>query len=217
MIAGATDKIVESCAFPPENEHTVARKVELVIFGRSALVETDNPEVLALQVLKRAHEVDHARDPEMFRGACAGLYRSRAERRRATLGENDAIHPRAVSHTQQGSQILRIFHTVESQHQPRRRMTGDADRRREEIFNLEKLLRPHHGNYSLVRGCSRKFCQLLSRFLPDAHARLAAVADQSRKTLVVALAGHDDVVKAASACLECLRNRMHSVEDFHEG
>jgi len=217
MIAGAPDKIMESCAFSPKNKDAVAGEVELVIIGRSALVETDDPEVLLLQVLERPHKVDHACNPEVLGGARASLHSGRTQRSGAPLCQNNTVHSRPVRDTQQCSQVLRVFHSVEGQHQPGRPTTGDFSRRSEEIFNREELLRPDHGDHPLVRGGSCKLRELLSRLLPDAHACLAAVGNQPRKAFVLTLTGHDYVVKTASACLECLCNRMHSIEDFHEG
>jgi len=153
----------------------------------------------------------------MLRGACAGLHGGWAQRSGAPLRENHTVHSCPVRHAQQSPQILRIFHTVESQHESRGWLTRIADKRREKIFNREELLRPDHGDHTLVRGRARKLRQLIARLLTDTHARLAAVGNESRKSFVVTLTSYDDVVKTASTCLECFRNRMHSIEDFHEG
>ncbi len=49
MVAGAADEVVKACAFPAKDEDAVAGEVETVVVGRSAaLVQTDNPEILAL-------------------------------------------------------------------------------------------------------------------------------------------------------------------------
>ena len=53
VVAGAADEIVEAGAFAAEDEDAVAGKVELVVVGRTAFVEADDPDVLLLQLLAR--------------------------------------------------------------------------------------------------------------------------------------------------------------------
>ena len=58
--------------------------------------------------------------------------------------------------------------------------------------------------------------QLLARLLADADPGLAADGDQPFEAVVMAFAGHQNLVKAALAGLERLFNRVNSVENFHE-
>ena len=57
--------------------------------------------------------------------------------------------------------------------------------------------------------------ELLARFLADADAGLSALGDEAREAFVVAFGGDHDVIEAAPAGLESLRNRVHAVENFH--
>ncbi len=57
--------------------------------------------------------------------------------------------------------------------------------------------------------------ELLARSLKDANARVTALCDKAAETIIVALAGDEDVVESAAAGLESFRNRMQAVENFH--
>ena len=43
MIAGAADQVVEARAFATQNQNAITCKVKLVVVGRAALVEADDP------------------------------------------------------------------------------------------------------------------------------------------------------------------------------
>jgi hypothetical protein len=62
--------------------------------------------------------------------------------------------------------------------------------------------------------------ELLARFLADADAGLTGGRDEAFQAealaLFEALAGDEDVIKAAAASLEGFFNRVHAVENFHE-
>ena len=73
VIAGAADEIVEARAFAAEDDDEIAGEVEPVVVGFAALVETDDPEVLALELFEGADEVDDAGDAEVLGCAGAGL------------------------------------------------------------------------------------------------------------------------------------------------
>jgi hypothetical protein len=62
MVAGAVHEIVETGAFSPENNNEVAGEIELVVCSAAALVETDDPEVAALEILKSADQVNDSGD-----------------------------------------------------------------------------------------------------------------------------------------------------------
>ncbi len=67
-----------------------------------------------------------------------------------------------------------------------------------------------------MAGGSGHLGKLVAGFLADAHPGLPALGDQPGKAVVLALAGHDDVVKTATAGPQRLFDRVHAVEDFHE-
>ena len=117
VVAGAADQVVQPGALASQHQNAVAGKVELIVVGRAALVQADDPQVLALQLLQRAHQVDHAGYAQMFGCAGAGLHGHRAQGRGAPLREDHTVHAGAVGHAQQCAQILRVFDAIEGQHQ----------------------------------------------------------------------------------------------------
>jgi hypothetical protein len=149
-------------------------------------------------------------------GAGAGLDGDCAERRGTALGEDDAIDAGAIGYAKKGAEVLRVFNAVQGKHE-----TGEAGFgcriRRKEIFNGERLLRVDEGNHPLMSDVFRGQSQLLPRLLTDADAKLAAESHELFEAGIVALGGHQDVVKAATAGLESLFHRMQSVKNFHEG
>ena len=73
MVAGFADQIVEAFALAAEDQDQIAGEVELVVVGGAALVETDDPEILLLELLKGADQIDDAGDAEVLGGSGAGL------------------------------------------------------------------------------------------------------------------------------------------------
>ena len=58
--------------------------------------------------------------------------------------------------------------------------------------------------------------EMLAWLLANANTGLTAVSNEAGEPVVMALAGDEDMVKPATAGLECLLNRMEAVENFHE-
>ena len=85
MVAGAAHEIVEARAFAAEDDDEIAGEIELVVCGRAAFVEPDDPEVAALELFEGANEVDDAGDAEVLGGSGTGFDRRRGsgERRGA--------------------------------------------------------------------------------------------------------------------------------------
>jgi hypothetical protein len=216
VIAGAADEVVEPCALAAEDEDAVAGEVELVVVGCAPLVESDNPEILALEIFESANEVNDAGDAQVLGGAGAGLDGDRAEGRGAALGEDDAIHARAVGYAEKSAEVLRVFNAVEGKQE-----TGEAGFScgigRKEVFNGERFLRVNEGDHALVRDVFGDECELLTQLLADSDATLAAESDELFDSGIVALGGDQDVVKAATSGLESFFHRMQTVENFHEG
>ena len=113
MVAGAADKIVEAGALAAEDEDEIAGEVELVVVGRAAFVETDDPEIVVLEIFKGADKIDDAGDAKMLGGARAGFEGGGAEGSGAALGEDDAVDTGAIGNAEERTEVLRIFDTVE--------------------------------------------------------------------------------------------------------
>jgi hypothetical protein len=70
-------------------------------------------------------------------------------------------------------------------------------------------------DYALVSGSFGGNSELLTGFLTDANACVTALGDEAVETIIMALAGDEDVIEAAAAGLERFRDRMQAVENFH--
>jgi hypothetical protein len=203
---------VEAGALAAEDEDAVAGEVELVVIGLAAFVETDDPDVLTLQLFEGADEIDDAGDAQVLGCSGAGFDGCRSKRGGAALGEHDAVDSGSVGYAQQCAEILRIFNAVEGEEKAGR--AGDCGG--EEVFDGEKLLGADEGYYALVSGSLSELGQLLAGFLEDTHAGFAAKGDEALQALVVAFAGHQNVIKAAASGLEGFFDRMQAVENFHK-
>ena len=211
MVAGAADEVVETGAFAAEDEDAVAGEVELVVVGGSALVEANDPDVLLLQILERADEVDDAGDAEMLGGAGAGFHGDGAEGRGAAFGEDDAVDAGSVGDAEKRSEILWIFDAVEREKQARLRRIG----RGEEVFDGEQFLRTDEGDDALVGRGSGEVRELVARFLTYTDTGQFAIGNEAGEAFVVALGGDEDMIEAAATGLESFGNGVHAVENFH--
>ncbi len=80
VVAGAADEIVEARTLAAEDKNAVAGEIELVVVGLAAFVETDDPEVLALELFEGADEIDDTSDAQVLGGAGAGFDGDGAQR-----------------------------------------------------------------------------------------------------------------------------------------
>ena len=217
MIAGAANEIVQAGALAAEDEDTVAGEVEAVVVGEALIagsrVEAYDPDVLFLQLLKRADQVDDAGDAEMLGGSGAGLDGDGTDRGRAALGEEHAVYAGAIGYAEQGAEILRVFNAVEGEQQAGRAREGRLGR--EEVFEGEEFLGADHGNDALMRGGLGAEGELVAGLGVDADAELAAEGDELDETSILALAGHEHVVKMAAAGAQSLFDRVQAVQEFH--
>jgi len=214
VVAGATNKIVQASALAAEDDREIACEVELVVIGQASFVETDDPEVVALEFFESADEVDDAGDAKVLGCARAGFDDRGAEGCGAALGEDDTVNAGAVGDAEKCAEILRIFNAVEREDE-----AGCGRLARigfEEVFDGEEFLRVDEGNDALVRGRFGGEGELLSGLLPNADSSLAALCDEALQAIVLALAGDEDVVKAAATGFESFLDRMQAVENFHE-
>ena len=88
--------------------------------------------------------------------------------------------------------------------------------RREEVFECEEFLRADQSDDALVRFGLGAEGKLFAGLGADADAELAAERDKLLKPGVVALAGHQHVVKTAAAGAQSLLDRVQAVQNFHE-
>jgi hypothetical protein len=215
VIAGALDEIVKACALAAQNEDTIAGEVELVVIGFAALVETDDPEILLLELLEGADEIDDAGDAKVFCCASAGFDGNGAKWRGAALGEHDDVDACAVRNAEQRAEVLRVFDAIEREDEAR--LAGSLWL--EEIFDGEELCGANDGYDTLVCGGAGELGEVLARFLADTDVRLAAGFDEAldagRLSGFEPLAGDHDVVKASAAGLYSFFDGMDAVESLH--
>jgi hypothetical protein len=204
---------MEARALASEDQDAVAGEVELVVIGVAALVEADDPDVLPLQVFKGADEVDDTGDAKVFDCTGAGFDSNGAEGGGAALGKDDAIHACAVGYAEERAEVLRVFNAIKGEEEARCAGGGGL----EEVFDGEDFLGADHGDHTLVAFGLGHHRQLLAGLLTDADASLAAEIDEALKAIVLPFASHQNVVKAALACLEGFFDRMQAIENFHEG
>jgi hypothetical protein len=214
MIAGATDEIVKPGAFASENDDEIAGEIELIVSGGAAFVETDDPEIVALELFKGANEIDDAGDAEVLGSARTGFDGSGAKWSGAALGEEDAIDTGAIGDAKKSSEVLRIFNAVEREDEAGGGVACGRWRR-EEVLEGEKFLRVNERDDTLVVRSFSGDGKLLARPLKDANASVAALGDEAAETFIVALAGDENVIEPAATGLESFRDRMQPVENFH--
>lgn len=214
MIAGAADEIVESRALAAEDDDEIAGEIELVVSCGAAFVESDDPEIAALELFEGADEVDDASDTEVLDGSGAGFDGGRAEWSRAALCEEDAVDAGAVGNAKKSTEILRVFNAIEREEKTSGGiLCGWVGL--EEVLKREEFLRLDERDDTLVICGFSSGCELIARPLKDANASIAALRDKAGETIIVALAGDEDVIEAAAAGLERFRDRMQAVENFH--
>jgi len=214
MVAGAADQIVKTGAFAAQNNSEISGEVELVVAGRAALVETNDPEVMALEVFEGAHQIDDAGDAQVLSGTGAGFKSCSAQGRGAALGEDNTVDARSIGNAKQRAEILRIFDAVERKNEARHVGFGGVGN--EKVFDRKEFLRANQRDDALVRRGLGDLRELVARLGADANAGLATLFDEALQAVIVALAGDEDVIEAAAAGLECFLDRMQAVEDFHD-
>jgi hypothetical protein len=148
MIAGAAHQIVQAGAFAAEDDHQIAGKVELVVCGRAVLVETDDPEVAALEVLKCADKIDDAGDTKVLGGSGARFDSGGRERSGAALGKQDAVNSGPIGNAQESAKVLRVFNAVECEKQASSVPGGETGL--EKIFERKKFLRADERDNALM-------------------------------------------------------------------
>ena len=214
MIAGAANEIVEASAFAAEDDDEIAGEVELVVGSGAAFIESDDPEIAALELFEGADEVDDAGDAEVLGGSGAGFDGGSAERSGAALGEEDTVDASAIGDTKKSAEVLRVFNSVKREEEASGGIAHGGIGR-EEVLEGEEFMRADKRDDTLVGGSFGGESKLLARPLKDADACVAALGDEAVEAVVVALAVDEDVVEAAAAGLQRFRDRMLAVENFH--
>ena len=181
--------------------------IERVVALGAALVESNRPDVLFLQVIERARDVDHPRHRQMLGGSSRSLDDRPGYARRAPIGNDGPVHSGAVGRAQQGPQVVRIFHSV--QHQQEDVFAAAFG---DQIVDAGKRLPRSECHHSLVRvgaGCA---VDLLARNKAHRNSLVPAVVDDALHAGIGAVAADGYVVEAALPRLQRLADRMNAVD-----
>ena len=214
MVAAFAGEIVEAFAFASKYEDAVAGEVEVVVVLGAALVESDDPKIAALELFECADEIDDAGEANVLGCSGAGLYGDRAERGGTAFSEYDAINACAIGDAEKRAEVLGVFNAVESENEAGFGLAVVTEDGLVEVFEGEELLRADEGYDALMAFGAGEMRELLAGLGADADAALTAQENELVNALG-GLAGDDDLVKASTACLERLLNRMNSVQNFH--
>ena len=209
VIAGAADEVVQSVAFATEDDYRVGREIVVVVTVGAALVESDAPDVLLLELLEGAHEIDDTGDADVLGGSGGGFDGDGAEGRGAAFGEKHAVHSGGIGGAEERAEVLRVFDAVECE-QESGLVTG------EQVFKVEKLPRADYRHDSLVAGGLCQTGKLFFGFEAEADAAFAACVDDLLQPLVVPLPGDAYVVELPASGAQSLFNGVQAVQNLHQ-
>jgi hypothetical protein len=211
MVAGLLDQVVQTGAFAAEDEDAIGLEVELGVVGRSALVETEDPDVLLFHLLECADEVGDAGDAYMLGGASGGFGYGRGDRSGAALGQDDSIDSGAFGGAEKRPEIVGVLDAVEREEEAMPAFFFSC----EEVFDPKKLALFDQRKHPLMSVGAGDAGELVAGFERDANASGAAELDKPLKPLVAAFTGHADVVELAGAGADGLFDRVKAIQNFH--
>lgn len=199
MIAGAAREVVEALAFTAEDDDGGRGPVVGVVVDGAALVETDAPDIVLLDLLEGTDEIDDPGDAHVFRGSGGGFDGDGAERRRAALGQDEAVDTGAVGRAQERAEVLGVFDPVECEQERGARGGGCG----EDIFQSEEFALADDGDDALVAGSFGHARELVTIFKSHANAVRAAEIDDALQLLggamFLALSADADMIETAIA------------------
>ena len=203
MVAGAAREVVEAFAFTAEDDDGVGGEVIGVVINAATLVEADAPDVLLLELLKRADEIDDAGDAQVFCGAGRGFDGDGAQGSGAALGKDDAIDAGSVGRAQERAEVLGVFHAVESEQEAG---AGGIFRGGDEVFEGEEFAFADEGDDALVTWRFGHAGELVAILKTHANALRAAEIDDAldllRGATLLSVAADADMIETAVAGLE---------------
>ena len=215
VVAGAADQIVEAGAFAAEDEDAVAGEVELVVVGWP---RSSSPMTQRFWRLSSSRARTRLTTRAMRRCSAAPALALTATGLRGAERRSVRMTPSTPAPSATRSRAPRFCGSSTPSRASSRRAAPGWRSAVEEVFDGEEFLRADEGDDALMGGGLGEQRQLLAGFLADADAGLAAERRPGVPgAVVVAFAGHQNVVKAALAGLERFLDRMQAVENFHEG
>ena len=205
VVAGAAREVVESFAFSAEDNDGVGGEVVGVVVDGAVLVEADAPDVLLLELLKGADEIDDAGDAEVLGCAGRGLDGDGAQGSGAALGKDDAVDTGSVCGAQERAEVLGVFDSVEGEQEAG---AGGIFGGGEEVFEGEEFAFTDDGDDALVGGRFGYAGELVAILKTHANALRAAEIDDAldllRGSTLLAVAADANVIETAVAGPESL-------------
>lgn len=199
MVAGTAGEFVEAFAFASEDDDGAGVPVIGVVVDGASLVEADAPDVVLLELLDGADQIDDASDADVLGCAGGGFDGHGAQGGGASLGKDDAIDACAVGGSQECAEVLGIFDPVEGEQEAGGGIAGFGD----EVFQGEEFAFAHDGNDALVGGGFGHAGELVSIFKTNTNALGSAEIDDALQLLsgavLLALAADADMIETAIA------------------
>ena len=211
VVAGLFDEVVKTSSFAAEDEDAVGAEVKVHVVGGAALVETEDPNVVLLELLEGADEIGDAGDADVLGGPGGGFGDGAGDGGRAALGENDAVDTSSVGGAEEGAEVVWVFDAVEGEEEA----VLAVGFRGEEVFDGEELALADDGEDALVGVGAGEAGELVARLDGDTDFGGSAEFDEAFEAVVTALAGYADVIELAGAGADGLLNWVEAVENFH--
>src|SRR5690349_4146473 len=104
---------MQALAFAAEHESSGRTVVHAIVILLAALVEAIDPEAALLQVFKRASDVGHARDGQVFERAGGGLGHNVGNAGRAPFRNDDRCGACRMRSADDRAEIVRILDAIE--------------------------------------------------------------------------------------------------------
>lgn len=203
VVAGAAGEVVKPFTFAAEDDDGVGGPVVGVVVDGSALVEADAPDVVLLELLEGADEIDDAGDAHVLGGAGGGFDGDSAQGGGAPLGEDDAINPGTIGGADKRAEILGIFDSVECEQESG---GGGVAGLGEEVLEGEELALAHDGDDTLVAGCFGHAGELVAVLKAHSNAVLTTEVNDAleflRCAVLLTFAADANMVKTAIASAE---------------
>lgn len=142
-VAMLLNAFVQSFAFRSEDEDGWRCVFDLIVRLGPTFMKAVYPKTCFLQLLQSPAHVGNADDRQVFEGACRCAIHRLSKRRSPPLRNDHGISPRRVGCTNDGAQIMRVFHAIEYNEQASTTL---------DVFEPRVLMGRAEGDHTLVRN-----------------------------------------------------------------
>ncbi len=208
-VAGAASQIVQTGTLAAQHEGKVAGKVEVRVDLRPTLIQADDPDVLPLHCLQRAHQIGYSGHADVLGCAGSGFCDRPRNRGGPPLRQHDPIDTGTVRRPQQGTQIVRIFYTIQGQKEAFRLRPG-----LNQILERKRLSLLQESDNAAMALRLRHARQLIAALLRNADAGSPAGLLQ-RPEACTAACKHRDMIDISPPRTHRLQHRVRTIQHFH--